>query len=862
MNSTAFSRRLTFRIVCAGILLIQFVFLYWATSSSIAADDQTTKAVRRTTSDQKRIALVIGNSEYKESPLKNPAHDAEDIANVLRGLGFTVQTRTNANQREIEDAVKEFVRQIQNGDVGLFYFSGHGVQVQGENYLMPVGGSITSEADVKYKAVNAGYILAQMEESRNRTNVFILDACRNNPFRGFRSMSKGLTMMDAPAGTFIAYATAPGSVAADGTDRNSPYAKHLIEAIKTKDMAIEQVFKFVLREVRRETAGQQIPWTASSLQDDFCFSQSSQTRVQQASLPPSTSENVVVSSSKYREQAERLGNLLSTHGDHATRKEVEQMYKDPEAMKWFRQAAEAGDALAQLWVGRMFAQGLEVPKDEREAVKWYRRAADQENSSAQNNLATMYRNGSGVVKDQEEAVRWYRKAADRGNAAGQGNLGWMYHNGFGVTKDYDEAVKWYKKAADQGDPWAQTNLAGMYRNGFGVGKDYDEAVRWYKKAAEQENANGQNWLGVMYLNGFGVAKDYGEALKWYRKAADKGNAWAQGNLGVMYANGYGITKDYGEAVKWYKKAVEQGNAQAQNNLAMNYRDGLGIAKDYGEALKWFRKAADQGNADGQANLGHMYENGLGIPKDRTEAIRWFTKAADQGNEYAKKELSKLSSTSTEPGSKSQPADEKERLEKIRLEVLAKQQEKDRSEAAKVRGSVRANLQKIAEFWDQEKKKMKAKYGCWAGNIDKGNSGWARNQDLAEASKNAFKKCQENGGPCEELYSVCVHNDTTKTITIYLYHSKEPNYRDKNNSLWNWTYKPGQDTNLGSGTDGKRLYVPKTFYLSAESQDGDGTWGPMQIGAYNSCQLRNYSDGQNLLIHLVYTKEPGKTGAKK
>ena len=757
---------------------------------------------------------------------------------------------------------------------------------------------MTSEADVKYKAVSAGYILAQMEESRNRANIFILDACRNNPFRGFRSMSKGLNMMDAPAGTFIAYATAPGSVAADGTDRNSPYAKHLIQAIKTKDIPIEQTFKHVLREVRRETQGQQVPWTASSLQDDFYFNPSSPTHLQQqASIPPTTPEAAVVASSKYREKAERLVNLFSTNGDRATLKEIEQMYKDPEVVKWFRQAAEGGDALAQFWVARMFGQGLGVPKDEREAVKWYKRAADQGNSSAQNNLAAMYKNGSGVVKDQAEAVRWYRKAAEQGNAMaqnnlglmcrdgvgvakdydeavrwykksvdqgnvpGQVNLGWMYQNGLGVAKDYNEAVKWYKKAADQGDAWAQTNLAGMYRNGFGVAKDYDEAVKWYKKAAEQENANGQYWLGIMCQNGFGVTKDYGEALKWYRKSADQGNAWAQCNLGAMHANGYGVAKDYEEAVKWYKKAVEQGNAQAQNNLGTKYRDGQGVVKDYGEALKWFRKAADQGNADGQANLGHLYENGLGVPKDRTEAIKWFTKASDQGNDFAKKELSKSSSTTSEAGSQNQGADEKTRLEKIRLEVLAKQQEKERNEAAKTRGSVRSNLQSIAEFGDHEKKKMKAQYGCWAGNIEKGNSGWATsNKSSAEASTNAFKKCQENGGPCDELYSVCIHNDTAKTIMVHLFHSKEPNYRDKNNSLWNWVYKPGDDTNLAVA--GKRLWVPKTFYLSAECQDGDGTWAPTQIAAYNSCKVRDYADGQNLRIHLVLTKESGKAGSKK
>ncbi len=164
---------------------------------------------------------------------------------MLRGLGFVVQIKINANQRQMEEAVEEFVREIQNGDVGLFYFSGHGVQAGGDNYLVPAGGSIESEADVRYKTVNAGLVLGKMEESRNRTNIFILDACRNNPFRRFRSLSKGLTGMDAHVGTFIAYATAPGSVAADGTDRNSPYAKHIMEALKPKGIKIEDVFKQV-----------------------------------------------------------------------------------------------------------------------------------------------------------------------------------------------------------------------------------------------------------------------------------------------------------------------------------------------------------------------------------------------------------------------------------------------------------------------------------------------------------------------------------------------------------------------------------------------------------------------------------------
>lgn len=226
---------------------------------------------RQRNTTEKKYALIIGNSDYQDMPLQNPVHDAEDMNKILQDLGFTVLTKVNARQREMEDAINLFAQQILNGDVALFYFSGHGAQVKGENYLLPIAENIQSESDIRYKGVNAGYVLGKMEESGNRTNILILDACRNNPFKGIRSMSKGLTIMDAPGGTFIAYATAPNTVAFDGTERNGIYTKYLLKALQMQGIPIEQAFKHVLRGVEQETHGQQIPWIASSLRDDFYF---------------------------------------------------------------------------------------------------------------------------------------------------------------------------------------------------------------------------------------------------------------------------------------------------------------------------------------------------------------------------------------------------------------------------------------------------------------------------------------------------------------------------------------------------------------------------------------------------------------
>lgn len=223
-------------------------------------------------SAETRTALVIGNGAYKSSPLTNPVNDAGDIANVLIESGFKVTLKLNATQREMESAVKEFGKELRNGGVGLFYYAGHGVQVGGRNYLIPVDADIESESDIKYDAVDAGRVLGKMEDAGNELNIIILDACRNNPFaRSFRSVERGLARMDAPKGSLIAYATAPGSVAADGDGRNGVYTKYLIENIKKSGLTIEQVLKNVRVAVVSDTASSQVPWESSSLMGKFYF---------------------------------------------------------------------------------------------------------------------------------------------------------------------------------------------------------------------------------------------------------------------------------------------------------------------------------------------------------------------------------------------------------------------------------------------------------------------------------------------------------------------------------------------------------------------------------------------------------------
>lgn len=230
---------------------------------------------------ERRIALVIGNNAYETSPLRNTLNDARDMANALTEFGFEVTFKENLSQKEMTEAIRSFGQQIGQNAVGLFYFAGHAVQVNARDYLIPVRTRISYEEDLEDRAVDVSQVLSQMQAARNSTNILILDACRNNPFpRSSRSAPKRFIPLDAPPGTLIAYATAPGAEASDGRGRNGLYTQELLKAMHTSGLSIEEVFKRVRIGVQRLTQGRQTPWESSSLTSDFYFSRSDDTWLQ------------------------------------------------------------------------------------------------------------------------------------------------------------------------------------------------------------------------------------------------------------------------------------------------------------------------------------------------------------------------------------------------------------------------------------------------------------------------------------------------------------------------------------------------------------------------------------------------------
>ena len=189
--------------------------------------------------------MVIGNGSYAVGPLKNPVNDATDIAATLKRLGFDVIMKKNASMQDMENAIRDFGSRLKRGGEGLFFYAGHGVQIGGKNYLIPIGAKIDKETDAKYQAIDAEMVLDEMANAGNSVNIMILDACRDNPLgRSLRGAGRGLAIIsDAPQGMLITYSTSPGKTAADGEGRNSPYTAALIKHMTEPGLPVEQVFK-------------------------------------------------------------------------------------------------------------------------------------------------------------------------------------------------------------------------------------------------------------------------------------------------------------------------------------------------------------------------------------------------------------------------------------------------------------------------------------------------------------------------------------------------------------------------------------------------------------------------------------------
>lgn len=532
---------------------------------------------------ESRLALVIGNSAYKTSPLANPANDAELIARSLAGAGFEVTRLVDADQEAMKRAVLDLGRRLRSGDsVGLLYYAGHAVQVDGENYLIPVDAQIEDAGEVPLAAVALSELLRTMERAQSRLTIAILDACRDNPFpAATRSIGRGLAPVKAPTGTLIAFATGPGEVALDGEGANSPYSAALAANIPLVGIPLEEVFRRTRRKVLETTAGRQTPWEHSSLTGEFFFRPKvAQPESSARSADPALDEP-------------RFAEIRAWEAVKDT--------SDPDVLREH----------VIRFPGGVFAElaALKIEKLERQPAPWtwiftgglQTAAARSEAESAFERAVRLEVKGSGPG-DLEQAASLYREAAERGLVEAMYRLGRMADHGRGMPRDLGEAAVWYGRAAEKEHAAAMAALGTMYEHGEGIDQDLVEALRLYRLAAERGDPHGMTALGYLYAEGKGVRRDAALARRWYGTAAELGHVRAMYNLALMHVRGQGGPVDLAQAVRLLQTAADKGHAGAMRELAFLFDEGRGVARNAARAAELLLAAYKSGHKEAAADL--------------------------------------------------------------------------------------------------------------------------------------------------------------------------------------------------------------------------------------------------------------------
>ncbi len=467
-----------------------------------------------------RVALVLGNGKYQNVPeLENPSNDAQDLAQALRGVGFDVIEQHDATRASMSKAVHDFSDRLTGADVALFFYAGHGLQMNGENYLLPVDAQIQNAADVRLNSIHLSDIQQEME-SDGHTNIIILDACRNNPFAdklaqlGRSIGSRGLMRMDAEGqGLLIIYSTQPNHIASDGAGRNSPFTAALLKHIATPGLEVRQMVSRVRGDVLAATDKKQTPWDSSSLVGDVYL-----TEPLPNSAPPPPPLASMQTPAPYIPGKEPAAPQMAASSPQDDAAECDKIAAQRIP---FSSSAAVHEINEANWLrgADVCTAAVEAHPGEMRFVYELGRAQDH-------------------LKNYIEALHDYKTAASAGFVEAMVDLGAMYYLGHGVIQSYPTAFDHFSKAAAAGSNRGMANLAAMYGDGVGVAKDDTKSLDLAEKAIEAGNPFGLKIVADHYFNGAGVPRDYPMAAQYLQQAADIGDGQSMKFLANMYESGY------------------------------------------------------------------------------------------------------------------------------------------------------------------------------------------------------------------------------------------------------------------------------------------------------------------------------------
>ncbi len=416
----------------------------------------------------RRVALVIGNSDYEHvSPLTNPKNDATAMAQRLIDLGFSVTLVLDADKADFEEHIRKFADSLNGAEAAVFFYAGHGLQIDGRNYLVPVDADISNEADLPFQLVAVDIALQRLASQRI-TSIVMLDACRNNPFskrlakqlgRRADAVGKGLASIYASKDTLISFSTQPGNVALDGDGPNSPFTEALIHHIDAPNEDVLDVMRDVRRDVVKSTNDRQVPWDTSSLVNDFVFNRLAPTVVASADINTQKAQGASLDIKRMMPPEETPGldvtPVLTGKPPIGLCDQIAASPTDPERVT---EGAVFGDLDGAAGVTACRAALAKYPNTPRFEFQLAR--------SLQK------------TKAYDEAAELYRSLVKRGYFAALVNYGWLLSNGEGVERDEKAGVRLYLLAAQQGDKFGMFNVAMAYDSGQGLPFNPAQAAAW------------------------------------------------------------------------------------------------------------------------------------------------------------------------------------------------------------------------------------------------------------------------------------------------------------------------------------------------------------------------------------------------
>ncbi|MFA3916476.1 caspase family protein [Ruegeria sp. 2012CJ15-1] len=569
---------------------------------------------------EQRVALVIGNSDYESvGGLDNPVNDASDLAIALEGLGFRVFLGTNLNRDEMLSLAESYGVTAADSDVSLFFYAGHGFQVGGQNYLVPVDAHLTSGADIPEQTVAMGDIVSRMERS-DGLKLIVLDACRDNPFEETTGEG-GLARIGSAADFMFAYATQPDNVAYDGTGRNSFFTEALLSHIYTPGQDISDLLISVRKDVIAATGGRQVPWDNSSLTRQFRFdtspvTASEETLLWQVAASAQDPQLMQLYMDRYPEGSHVSDVVAFLDNSEPQTRKLNIDDQDAQADRLWKLAQRSRMRPLLEFYLEQYPDGANA-QQARRLVQSIPRREDTTPGGMCERLATHPRDSTASLTGvpfsrlKENAMTAIQAC---GAAAAQSpdlpHYVALLARATIAAGDVERAVTLYQRAAERGDLRAMVSLAQLYESGMGVPQDVARAVSLNEAAAEGGSLDAMINLAVTLFEGQSVPKDDVRAIELLQRAAREGSAKATFNLGVLAQDGLVGTPE--DALGYFQKAAQNGEHQGYLAAAILLDEGRGLRRDPARAAEMLLRGAAEDNG---AAIAQMTEGAANWSRD-------------------------------------------------------------------------------------------------------------------------------------------------------------------------------------------------------------------------------------------------------